>query len=199
MHFPDKVTVCEVGPRDGLQNERVNVSTADKIRIIEALAVAGIRLMEATSFVSPKWIPNLADAEEVLAGIRRHTGVTYAALVPNLKGLERALAAGVDEVVIFLSASETHNQKNINKSISQALEAYGAVAARASGSRRRSPPASAVSTRAMWILASWCGLPSPWWTGGRTRSGFRTPRGWRIRGRCMPSCHGWRSGSPWRS
>jgi hydroxymethylglutaryl-CoA lyase len=120
-----------VGPRDGLQNEAVNVPTADKIRLIEALAEAGIRRMEATSFVAPKWIPNLADAGEVLAGIRRQPGVTYAALVPNMKGLERALAARVDEAVIFLSASETHSQKNINKSIAEALETYAEVATRA--------------------------------------------------------------------
>jgi hydroxymethylglutaryl-CoA lyase len=131
MHLPDKVTICEVGPRDGLQNERGNVPTAGKIRLIEALAETGLGRMEATSFVSQKWIPNLADAEDVLAGVRRREGVTYAALVPNLKGLERALAAKVDEVVIFMSASESHNQKNINKSIAQALETYPEVAARA--------------------------------------------------------------------
>jgi hydroxymethylglutaryl-CoA lyase len=130
MRLPARVAICEVGPRDGLQNERVNVPTAGKIRLIEALAEAGIRLMEATSFVSPKWIPNLADAEDVLAGVRRHAGVTYAALVPNLKGLERALAAKADEIVIFLSASESHNQRNINRSIAQALTIYGEVAAR---------------------------------------------------------------------
>jgi len=131
MRLPARVSICEVGPRDGLQNERVNVPTAGKIRLIEALTEAGIHRMEATSFVSPKWIPNLADAEEVMAGVRRHAGVTYAALVPNLKGLERALAAKVDGVVIFLSASESHNQKNINKSIAQALETYAEVGARA--------------------------------------------------------------------
>ncbi len=114
-----------------MQNERVNVPAAGKIRLIEALTEAGIHRMEATSFVSPKWIPNLADAEEVMAGVRRHAGVTYAALVPNLKGLERALAAKADGVVIFLSASESHNQKNINKSIAQALETYAEVGARA--------------------------------------------------------------------
>jgi len=131
MHLPDKVAICEVGPRDGLQNERVNVPTAGKIRLIEALGGTGIRRMEATSFVSPKWVPNLADAEDVLAGVKRPAGVAYAALVPNLKGLERALAVRVDEIVIFLSASESHNQKNINKSIAQALETYGEVGARA--------------------------------------------------------------------
>jgi hydroxymethylglutaryl-CoA lyase len=109
----------------------VNVPTAGKIRLIEALAGAGLSRMEATSFVSPKWIPNLADAEDVLAGVKRREGVTYAALVPNLRGLDRALAAKVDAIVIFMSASESHNQKNINKSIAQALETYREVAARA--------------------------------------------------------------------
>ncbi len=131
MRFPTRVEICEVGPRDGLQNEPAKVATEDKIRLIEALAAAGIRRMEATSFVAPQWIPNLADAGEVLAGIRRHPGVTFAALVPNMKGLERALAAKVDEAVIFLSASETHSRRNINKSIAQALETYAQVAVRA--------------------------------------------------------------------
>jgi hydroxymethylglutaryl-CoA lyase len=131
IRFPDSVAVCEVGPRDGLQNEPANVPTPGKIRLIESLTGAGIRRMEATSFVAPKWIPNLADAGEVLTGIRREPGVAYTALVPNLKGLERALAARVDGAVLFLSASETHSQKNINKSIDQALEAYAEVAAQA--------------------------------------------------------------------
>lgn len=137
MRFPARVAICEVGPRDGLQNEAVNVPTADKIRLIEALAEAGIRRMEATSFVAPRWIPNLADAGEVLAGVRRQPGVTYAALVPNVKGLERALAAKLDEAVIFLSASETHSQRNINKSIAEALETYLEVASRAKQARLR--------------------------------------------------------------
>ncbi len=129
MRLPERVTICEVGPRDGLQNEATNVPTPDKIRLIEALTEAGMRRMEATSFVAPKWIPNLADADEVMRGIRRRPGVTYAALVPNLKGLKRALAASVDEAVIFLSASETHSRKNINKSIGEALATYREVAA----------------------------------------------------------------------
>ena len=131
MRLPDSVVICEVGPRDGLQNEPANVPTPGKIRLIESLTVAGIRRMEATSFVAPKWIPNLADAGEVLTGIRREPGVAYTALVPNLKGLERALAARVDGAVLFLSASETHSRKNINKSIDQALGAYAEVAAQA--------------------------------------------------------------------
>jgi hydroxymethylglutaryl-CoA lyase len=141
MRFPKYVTICEVGPRDGLQNEAVNVPTADKVRLIEALVDAGIRRVEATSFVSPKWIPNLADAGEVMAGVRRQRGVTYAALLPNLKGLERALAAKMDEAVIFLSASETHSRENINKSIAEALASYAEVAAHAK---------AAGPWRAMW-------------------------------------------------
>jgi isopropylmalate/homocitrate/citramalate synthase len=108
MHLPPKVSICEVGPRDGLQNEARNVPTPDKIRLIEALADGGISRVEATSFVAPKWIPNLADAGEVMTGIRRQPGVTYAALVPNLKGLERALAnvlAGLQAGVTIFDGS----------------------------------------------------------------------------------------------
>ncbi|MFC0297178.1 hydroxymethylglutaryl-CoA lyase [Geobacillus jurassicus] len=115
--WPANVTIKEVGPRDGLQNEATPIATADKIAWINLLSETGLSYIEVTSFVHPKWIPQLADAAEVAAGIRRKAGVTYAALVPNEKGLERALAAGVDEVGVFMSASETHNQKNINKSI----------------------------------------------------------------------------------
>ncbi|OQP07253.1 hydroxymethylglutaryl-CoA lyase [Geobacillus sp. 46C-IIa] len=115
--WPTKVTIKEVGPRDGLQNEAAPVATADKIAWINLLSETGLSYIEVTSFVHPKWIPQLADAAEVAAGIRRKGGVTYAALVPNEKGLERALSAGVDEVGVFMSASETHNQKNINKTI----------------------------------------------------------------------------------
>ncbi|WJQ01717.1 hydroxymethylglutaryl-CoA lyase [Geobacillus stearothermophilus] len=115
--WPAKVTIKEVGPRDGLQNEATPIATADKIAWINLLSETGLSYIEVTSFVHPKWIPQLADAVEVAAGIRRKAGVTYAALVPNEKGLERALGAGVDEVGVFMSASETHNQKNINKTI----------------------------------------------------------------------------------
>ncbi|MED3904701.1 hydroxymethylglutaryl-CoA lyase [Geobacillus thermodenitrificans] len=115
--WPTKVTIKEVGPRDGLQNEASPVATADKIAWINLLSETGLSYIEVTSFVHPKWIPQLADAAEVAAGIRRKDGVTYAALVPNEKGLERALRVGVDEVGVFMSASETHNQKNINKTI----------------------------------------------------------------------------------
>ncbi|MED1953861.1 hydroxymethylglutaryl-CoA lyase [Brevibacillus centrosporus] len=112
---PKQITIKEVGPRDGLQNESVFVPTADKIAWINQMSYTGLSYIEVTSFVHPKWIPALADAVEVAAGIERVPGVTYAALVPNAKGLERALTANIDEVSVFMSASETHNLKNINK------------------------------------------------------------------------------------
>jgi hydroxymethylglutaryl-CoA lyase len=117
MKWPKKVKVKEVGPRDGLQNEKSFISTEDKISWINQLSQTGLNYIEITSFVNPKWIPALADAVEVARGIKRVEGVTYAALVPNQKGLERALEANVDETAVFMSASQTHNQKNINKSI----------------------------------------------------------------------------------
>lgn len=129
------VTVYEVGPRDGLQNEKEIIPVADKIALIDHLSEAGFRKIEATSFVSAKWVPQLADAAEVLAGIARRPGVVYSALVPNLKGLEAALAAKVDEVAIFASASETFSLKNINCSIAESFERFAAVmeAAKAAG------------------------------------------------------------------
>jgi hydroxymethylglutaryl-CoA lyase len=117
--WPKQVTIKEVGPRDGLQNEKTAISTEDKIAWINQLSKTGLTYIEITSFVHPKWIPQLADAFEVATRIERAPGVTYAALVPNQKGLEKALAAQVDEVAVFMSASETHNRKNINKSIEE--------------------------------------------------------------------------------
>ncbi len=119
MKFPEAVTIKEVGPRDGLQNEKAFISTEDKIAWIDQLSLTGLTHIEITSFVNPKWIPALADGLEVAKGIQRVPGVCYSALVPNRKGLEKALDANVDEVAVFMSASETHNQKNINKSIDQ--------------------------------------------------------------------------------
>lgn len=118
MNWPASVTIKEVGPRDGLQNEKVFVATEDKIAWINQLSGTGMKSLEITSFVNPKWIPALADAAEVAKGIERMPGITYSALVPNRQGLERALEANVDEAAVFMSASETHNQRNINKSIS---------------------------------------------------------------------------------
>jgi hydroxymethylglutaryl-CoA lyase len=119
MKWPEEVVVREVGPRDGLQNEKAFVATADKIEWINRLSETGLKHIEITSFVNPKWIPALSDALEVARGIRRVPGVTYSALVPNLKGLERALEADIEEIAVFMSASETHNRKNINKEIEE--------------------------------------------------------------------------------
>ncbi|GCD82451.1 hydroxymethylglutaryl-CoA lyase [Parageobacillus thermoglucosidasius] len=117
--WPKQVMIKEVGPRDGLQNEKTAIPTEDKIAWINQLSQTGLTYIEITSFVHPKWVPQLADALEVATRIERAPGVIYAALVPNQKGLEKALAAEVDEVAVFMSASETHNRKNINKSIEE--------------------------------------------------------------------------------
>jgi hydroxymethylglutaryl-CoA lyase len=127
MKLPSEVTIYEVGPRDGLQNEARNVPTADKIRFIDALVGSGIRSIEITSFVSPKWIPQLADAAEVSRGVQRPAGVLMSALVPNRRGLDTALASGMKVVAVFLSASETHNKKNVNKTIAETLAAFDDV------------------------------------------------------------------------
>ncbi|CAM3461203.1 hydroxymethylglutaryl-CoA lyase [Bacillus inaquosorum] len=122
MSYPKKVKIKEVGPRDGLQNESVWIATEDKIAWINQLSRTGLSYIEITSFVHPKWIPALRDAIDVAKGIDRVKGVTYAALVPNQKGLENALEGGIDEACVFMSASETHNRKNINKSTSETLQ-----------------------------------------------------------------------------
>jgi len=119
MQLPKHVTLKEVGPRDGLQNEKTHLTTADKVQLVNLLSQTGLNYIEVTSFVHPKWIPQLADAVEVLQSIKRRKDITYAALVPNMRGLERALQAEVDEVSVFMSASESHNQSNINKSINE--------------------------------------------------------------------------------
>ena len=131
MHVPPHVTIVEVGPRDGLQNERAPITTADKIAFVNQLSDAGHQVIEVSAFVSPKWVPQMADAAEVFAGITRKTGVRYTALVPNLKGLERASIAGVSEVGIFAAASETFSQKNINQTIDESLQNYEKVCAQA--------------------------------------------------------------------
>lgn len=121
MPYPKKVTIKEVEPRDGLQNEPVWIATEDKITWINQLSRTGLSYIEITSFVHPKWIPALRDAIDVAKGIDRLKGVTYAALVPNQRGLENALEGGINEACVFMSASETHNRKNINKSTSESL------------------------------------------------------------------------------
>jgi hydroxymethylglutaryl-CoA lyase len=123
--------IVEVGPRDGLQNEAAFVPTADKIALIDRLADCGLRTVEATSFVSPKWVPQLADAAEVFAGITKKPGVAYPVLVPNEQGYDRAIAVGATEVAVFTAASEAFNRKNINASIDESLARFAPVLARA--------------------------------------------------------------------
>jgi hydroxymethylglutaryl-CoA lyase len=131
LRLPEKVRIVEVSPRDGLQNEKLVVPTEDKISLIDALSETGLSHIEVSSFVNPRWIPPLADAQEVFQGIRRKPGVVYSALIPNLKGYERAVSVGIDEAVIFMSSSETHNRKNINKSIDETLPVLREVAEQA--------------------------------------------------------------------
>ena len=125
--LPKKVRIVEVGPRDGLQNEKQSIPTAAKIQLIENLVDAGLNYIEAGSFVNPKWVPQMADSSEVFSGITRKPGVTYAALTPNLQGYERAIAVGANEVAIFAAASEAFSQKNINCSISESIKRFEAL------------------------------------------------------------------------
>ncbi len=124
MSLPTQVRLVEVGPRDGLQNEQQPISIADKVRLIDELAMAGFRFIEAGSFVSPRWVPQMAGSAEVFAQIQRLPGVVYSALTPNLKGLEAALAAGVQEVAVFAAATEAFSQRNINCSISESIQRF---------------------------------------------------------------------------
>src|SRR5262245_34692131 len=137
--LPAKVRIVDVGPRDGLQNEKGEVPTAIKLELIDRLGDAGLRSIEATAFVSPKWIPQMADHTEVLEGIRRRPGVSYPVLTPNLKGFEAAKVAGATEVVVFGAASESFSKKNINCGIAESLERFRPVvdAAKTSGIKVR--------------------------------------------------------------
>jgi len=126
-HLPDRVSVYEVSPRDGLQNEAAPIPLDGKKRLIEALILSGLTRIELTSFVSPRWVPQLADADELVRDVNAPEGVTLSALCPNAKGFERARAAGLAEIAVFMSASETHNKKNTNKSIDQSLSVFSEV------------------------------------------------------------------------
>lgn len=139
MMLPNKVKIVEVGPRDGLQNESRLVPAAVKVELIDRLGMAGLKAIEATAFVSPKWVPQMGDAAEVMASLPRRHGVNYPVLVPNLKGFEQALAAGAEEIAVFAAASEAFSQKNINCSIAESLERFRPVmeAARQNGIRVR--------------------------------------------------------------
>ncbi|WLG37570.1 hydroxymethylglutaryl-CoA lyase [Pseudomonas rhodesiae] len=131
MPLPSHVRLVEVGPRDGLQNEANPISVADKVQLVDALSAAGLSYIEVGSFVSPKWVPQMAGSAEVFAQIQRKPGVTYGALAPNLRGFEDALAAGVKEVAVFAAASEAFSQRNINCSISESLERFAPIMAAA--------------------------------------------------------------------
>ncbi|MBV4544197.1 hydroxymethylglutaryl-CoA lyase [Pseudomonas vlassakiae] len=139
MPMPATVRLVEVGPRDGLQNEAQPISVADKVRLVDDLTDAGLSYIEVGSFVSPRWVPQMAGSAEVFAGIHPRAGVTYAALAPNLRGFEDALAAGVKEVAVFAAASEAFSQRNINCSISESLQRFEPImeAARSHGVRVR--------------------------------------------------------------
>ncbi|KRP43436.1 hydroxymethylglutaryl-CoA lyase [Pseudomonas libanensis] len=131
MSLPSHVRLVEVGPRDGLQNEAQPISVADKVQLVDALSEAGLSYIEVGSFVSPKWVPQMAGSAEVFAQIQRKPGVTYGALAPNLRGFEDALAAGVKEVAVFAAASEAFSQRNINCSISESLARFAPIMAAA--------------------------------------------------------------------
>ena len=139
MAMPTKVRIVDVGPRDGLQNEKQIISTEVKVELIARLGAAGLKTIEAASFVSPKWVPQMGDNSEVMARIERLPGITYPVLTPNLKGFEAALAAGVTEVAVFGAASESFSQKNINCSIAESLQRFEPVmaAAKAAGVKVR--------------------------------------------------------------
>ena len=131
MSLPSHVRLVEVGPRDGLQNEAQPISVADKVQLVDALSTAGLSYIEVGSFVSPKWVPQMAGSADVFAQIQRKPGVTYGALAPNLRGFEDALAAGVKEVAVFAAASEAFSQRNINCSISDSLARFAPIMAAA--------------------------------------------------------------------
>jgi len=137
VNLPSSVRIVEVGPRDGLQNEPTPVPVVARIALIEGLADAGLKVVEAGSFVSPKWVPQMAETAAVLAGLKRKTGVRYPVLVPNLQGLEGAEAAGAKDIAIFAAASESFSKKNINCSIAESIDRFRPVAARALAEERR--------------------------------------------------------------
>lgn len=148
-NLPDRVSIYEVSPRDGLQNEAHPIPVAAKVQLIEALIASGLRRIELTSFVSPRWVPQLADAEELCRAVKAPPGVTLSALCPNAKGFERARAAGLEEIAVFMSASETHNKKNTNKTIAQSLETFEEVV----------PPALACGMRVRAYVSTVWGCP----------------------------------------
>ena len=187
MALPSRVKIVEVSPRDGLQNEKEFVPTDVKVELIDRLAAAGFPNVEAASFVSPKWVPQMADGAEVMTRIARRPGTIYSVLTPNMKGFEGALAARADEIVIFGGASEAFSQKNINCSIAESIARFEPVAeaARAAACAAASAArwaARARSRRKPWSM--WRGATWPWaWT----RSTWPTPSAWARRDACARS------------
>jgi len=179
MRVPQRVRMVEVGPRDGLQNEAQILPAATKIALIEQLADAGLSVIEAGSFVSPKWIPQMADTAAVLAGLKRKAGVSYPVLVPNIKGFDAARAAGVEEIAVFAAASESFSRRNINCSIAESLERFAPVAAasRRHGMRVRgtSPASSTAPMKARSRLRPWRMSRRSWRRSAATRSRSATP------------------------
>jgi hydroxymethylglutaryl-CoA lyase len=147
--LPDQVSIYEVSPRDGLQNEALPIPLEGKKQLLSALIAAGLKRIELTSFVSPRWVPQLADAEQLAREFQAPEGVTLSALCPNAKGFERALAAGLREIAVFMSASETHNKKNTNKTIAESLETFAEVV----------PPALAAKMRVRAYVSTVWGCP----------------------------------------
>ena len=195
MPLPDSVRIREVGPRDGFQNEPEVIETADKVRLIDCLSQTGLRRLEVTSFVRPDVIPQLADAEQVLRAIERNPDVAYSVLIPNERGLERALGGRLrlfDEVNLFLSASETHNRKNVNRSIEESLSGLERVVARAREAGLRCEGVISVSFGCPYegeVPLERVFGDRPPAGGGRAarRSRSATRRAWRIRCRCAGS------------
>ncbi len=148
-HLPDRVSVYEVSPRDGLQNEAAFIPLEGKLEMIQALSDSGLTRIELTSFVSPRWVPQLADADELVRAIKPPPGVVFSALCPNAKGLERALSVGLKEIAVFMSASETHNRRNTNKGIEQSLMVFEEVV----------PPALSAGMRVRAYVSTVWGCP----------------------------------------
>ncbi|KAL1481685.1 hypothetical protein MTO96_034288 [Rhipicephalus appendiculatus] len=191
--FPDYVKVVEVGARDGLQNEKEIVPTNTKIELINRLASSGLPVVEATSFVSPKWVPQMADHTEVLKGIEKHKGVSYPVLVPNMKGFKEALAAGAKEIAVFGAASETFTQKNINCSIEESIKKFYDVieAAKANDIKVRGYVSCVVGCPYEGAVSPRCGGQGGWHAvqGGLLRNlTGGTPLVWAHQEPCDPCC-----------
>jgi HMGL-like len=199
--LPTHVHITDVGARDGLQNEKSFVTTEAKVELVNRLSAAGFMNVEATSFVSPKWVPQMSDAASVMAQITRKPGVIYSVLTPNMQGFEAALAAQAQEVVIFGAASEAFSQRNINCSIAESIARFAPVAkaAHAAGMRVRAAVSVAFGTKArcQWpAWWTWCSALLPW---AATKSALPTPSAWQRLGRLNPCWKPPRTTTRWRA